>query len=71
MIKIGILLITAAIITIYYIVKDLFKKEYPDERKVELIYGILGLAFIVFCIGAAIIMQTIFGPQWLVNMLPR
>lgn len=69
MIQIGILLITAAIITIYYVVKYLFKKEYPDESKVEHIYGILGLAFIVFFVGVAIIMQTIFGPQWLVSLM--
>ena len=65
MIKIGILLITTAIIIIFYIIRDLIKKSYPDDQKVRVIDGILGVAFILLCTGIALIMQVVLGPGWI------
>ncbi len=69
MLKIGILLITFATIILFYLIKDVIKKDYPNEFRIRVIYGILGVTIIILCIGLSLIMQYFFGFRWPINLI--
>ncbi len=62
----GILLITASLIMIYHLIKNVVKEEYPNGQKYKYLYESFSIAGLLFLIGIALVLQIILGqgPWW-------